>query len=105
MPRLTQAKTKVERAAVELFAAKGVDGVSIGEVASLAGVSQGALYRHYPGKDDLARTLFTTAYRSQTARYNRLIEDIRSDVMRLDPFFSSAHYVSEMDGKREKALA
>jgi AcrR family transcriptional regulator len=63
MPRLTQAKTKVERAAVELFAAKGVDGVSIGEVAALAGVSQGALYRHYPGKDELARTLFTTAYR------------------------------------------
>jgi AcrR family transcriptional regulator len=63
MPRLTQAKTKVERAAVELFAAKGVDGVSIGEVAALAGVSQGALYRHYLGKDELARTLFTTAYR------------------------------------------
>ena len=34
------------------------------------------------------RSLFTTAYRSQTARYNRLIEDIRNDVLRLDPFFA-----------------
>ncbi len=63
MPRSTQAKQKVERAAIELFAANGVDGVSIGEVAALAGVSQGALYRHYPSKEDLARTLFATAYR------------------------------------------
>lgn len=63
MPRSSQAKEKVERAAIELFAANGVDGASIGEVAALAGVSQGALYRHYPSKEDLARTLFATAYR------------------------------------------
>jgi AcrR family transcriptional regulator len=63
MPRSTKAKEKVERAAIELFAANGVDGASIGEVAALAGVSQGALYRHYPSKEDLARTLFATAYR------------------------------------------
>jgi AcrR family transcriptional regulator len=63
MPRSTQAKEKVERAAIELFAANGVDGASIGEVAALAGVSQGALYRHYPSKEDLARSLFAASYR------------------------------------------
>ena len=51
-----------------------------------------------------ASRLFQTAYRSQTARYNKLIEDIRNDVVRLDPFFSVAHYVADMDRKREKAL-
>jgi AcrR family transcriptional regulator len=55
-------RAKVERAAVELFAAHGVEGVSIGEIAAAAGVSQGALYRHYRGKEDLAWTLFSTAY-------------------------------------------
>lgn len=74
MPRSTQAKAKVERAAIELFAANGVDGVSIGEVAALAGVSQGALYRHYPSKDDLAWTLFSTAYRRTAAE----LAEIRS---------------------------
>ena len=62
MARSTSVKTEVERAATLLFAAKGVDGVSIGEIASLAGVSQGALYRHYPSKEDLAWGLFSTAY-------------------------------------------
>jgi len=52
----------VERAAIELFAASGVDGVSIGEVAARAGVSQGALYRHYRSKEELAGNLFSTAY-------------------------------------------
>ncbi len=47
----------------------------------------------------------TTAYCSQTARYNRLIEDVRNDVMRVDPFFRSARYVVDMDRKREKSLA
>jgi AcrR family transcriptional regulator len=60
--RSSGARAKVERAAIELFAAGGVDGVSIGEVAARAGVSQGALYRHYRSKDDLAETLFLTAY-------------------------------------------
>ncbi len=58
----------------------------------------------YPDRTAYASRLFTTAYRSQTARYNRLMEDIRNDVIRIDPFFSSARYVLEMDKKREKAL-
>src|SRR5271155_4361137 len=60
--RASGARGKVERAAIELFAANGVDGVSIGEVAGRAGVSQGALYRHYRSKEDLAWNLFATAY-------------------------------------------
>jgi len=60
--RATGVKDRVERAAVELFAARGVDGVSIADIAGTAGVSQGALYRHYRGKDELATQLFTGAY-------------------------------------------
>jgi len=62
MPRSAGVKTKVERAAVDLFAANGFDGVSIADIAAAAGVSQGALYRHYPSKEELAWTLFSTAY-------------------------------------------
>ena len=59
----------------------------------------------YPDRSAYASRLFTTAYRSQTARYNRLIEDIRNDVIRIDPFFGNARYVLDMDRKREKSLA
>jgi len=59
----------------------------------------------YPDRNATPQGYSPPAYRSQTARLNRLIEDIRNDVMRIDPFFSSARYVTEMDRKREKALA
>ena len=67
----------------------------------------GFLYerRAYPDRKAYASRLFDTAYRSQTARYNKLIEDIRSDVVRLDPFFRIAHQVADLDRKREKSLA
>ena len=60
--RSSGAKQLIERAATELFAARGIDGVSIAEIAALAGVSQGALYRHYASKEELAWSLFSTAY-------------------------------------------
>jgi AcrR family transcriptional regulator len=62
MPRSAGVKTKVERAAVNLFAANGFDGVSIADIAAAADVSQGALYRHYPSKEELGWALFSTAY-------------------------------------------
>lgn len=59
----------------------------------------------YPDRGDYASRLFQTAYRSQTARYNRLIEDIRIDVARLDPFFASARVVTDLDRKRHQSLS
>lgn len=72
MARSTHAKASVERAALELFAANGIDGVSIGEIAAAAGVSQGALYRHYPSKGDLAWSLFSSAYLRAGADLDRI---------------------------------
>ena len=61
--RVVGGKAKIDRAALDLFAAKGVDGVSVAEIAAAANVSQGALYRHYRSKDEMAEQLFSRAYR------------------------------------------
>ena len=58
----------------------------------------------YPDRAAYASRLFQTPYRSQTGRYSRLIEDIRNDVSRLEPFFASARIVSDLDRKRERGL-
>jgi hypothetical protein len=44
-------------------------------------------------------------YRSATARYSQLDDDIRNDVVRIDPFFGLARRVLDIDQKREKSLA
>ena len=58
MPRQTDAKTLIERAALRLFVERGVAETSIKEIARAAKVSQGAMYNHYVSKDELAWQLF-----------------------------------------------
>ena len=52
-PRSAIADTAIREAAVELFAERGFEGVSIEDVAALAGVSRATIYRRYPSKVDL----------------------------------------------------
>jgi hypothetical protein len=51
-----------------------------------------------------AGRLMTAYARSETARYARLNDDIRNDVARIDPFFTVARRVVDIDRKREKSL-
>ncbi len=57
-PRARNARPLIEGAALRLFVNKGVDASTTREIAVEAGVSEGALYRHYKSKDDLALALF-----------------------------------------------
>jgi len=57
-PRARNARPKIERAALQLFVNEGVDAATTRDIADKAGVSEGALYRHYKGKDELALALF-----------------------------------------------
>ena len=58
-----------------------------------------------PNPADYADMLLMTSYRSSTARYRKLIDDIRADSTRPAPFFTIAARVAEMDDVREKAIA
>jgi hypothetical protein len=52
-----------------------------------------------------SRNLSSTAYRSATARYQKLNDDIHNDQERLVPFFHLARQVVDIDDKRKKSLA
>lgn len=58
-----------------------------------------------PNFANYSETLLRTSYRSSTARYSRLMDDIRADAARPGPFFQVAARVAEMDGVRAKAIA
>ncbi|MFG2524948.1 TetR/AcrR family transcriptional regulator [Streptomyces sp. NPDC048527] len=47
----------IEAAAAGLFATRGFSGASISDIASQVGVTPGAIYRHFPSKDALLRTI------------------------------------------------
>lgn len=73
----TSAKPRIERAALEVFVRDGVDAATTRAIAAEAGVSEGALYRHYRSKDELAITLFMTVHR----RLSTLIEESAADAV------------------------
>ncbi len=52
-----------------------------------------------------ASSLLDVPYRSATARYSRLIDDIRADSVRVTPFFNVAKRVMDMDAARERSLS
>jgi hypothetical protein len=51
------------------------------------------------------RHLQATVYRSSTARYNQLIDDIRNDIVRIEPFFITARRVADLDRRRDASMA
>lgn len=53
-------KREIIKVALELFATKGYDGVSVRDISKRAGVSEAALYKHFKGKEDLALYIFST---------------------------------------------
>ena len=48
-------KEEIVEAAIRLVARQGVSGASVRQIASQAGVTEGALYRHFQNKEDLCR--------------------------------------------------
>lgn len=60
--RTRNARPKIERAAISLFISEGIDAATTRQIAEKAGVSEGALYRHYKGKEELAEGLFMSIH-------------------------------------------
>jgi AcrR family transcriptional regulator len=51
-------RAEILRAAIKLFARKGIDGTSVREIGREAGVSEAALYKHFAGKEAVALAVF-----------------------------------------------
>lgn len=58
----SKTRARIVSEALRLFAEKGVTGTSIRDIAGAVGVAEAALYRHFPSKDALSRTLFLDGY-------------------------------------------
>ena len=51
------------------------------------------------------RMLIDEPHRSHSSRYAQLIEDVRNDITRFEPFFGSAIHVIDLDKKRDASLS
>ena len=51
------------------------------------------------------RTLIDEPHRTHSSRYSQLIDDVRNDITRFEPFFASAIRVLDLDRKREASMS
>lgn len=59
-----KAKEAILTEALQLFASRGVEAVSVRDIAASTGYSNPALFRHFPSKEALAEKLFEQCYRT-----------------------------------------
>ena len=62
----------IVRVATSLFARRGIDGTSMGDVADAAGVREAAIYRYFESKEHMSREIFVSWY----GWYSRQLRDI-----------------------------
>ena len=60
--RKADTRERIRRAALKHFVEQGIAATSIRDIANTAGVALGALYNHFPSKEDLAWHLFITGW-------------------------------------------
>ena len=80
---LDNTKTRIIFAAIKAVRQYGLEGVRIQNVSELAGISQGAIYRHFAGKDQLLTECFTYVDRQAAAIFEHVQFDPQS--MSADP--------------------
>jgi TetR/AcrR family transcriptional repressor of nem operon len=75
-----------------LFREKGIDGVGVAEIAREAGLTHGALYKHFPSKEALAAEAFYHPIATRNAETDASDQDReRSFEEYLDAMFSIEH--------------
>jgi AcrR family transcriptional regulator len=63
----------IVRAATRLFSRRGIDATSMRDIAEGAGVREAAIYRHFAGKDELAREIFLSWYGWYCEKLQRIV--------------------------------
>lgn len=66
-------------AALDAFVKKGFSGATVAEIARGAGLSQGALYRYFPSKEDMLRALIRRSVTPVAAHAASLMENAEDD--------------------------
>ena len=80
------------RAASYLFRERGIDGVGVAEIAKEAGLTHGALYKHFPSKEALAAEAFYHPVAAKNSETDASQEDPETSFEQyLDAMFSIEH--------------
>src|SRR5260370_36150885 len=100
----TPTREKIERKAMELLVAKGVADTTSRDIAEAADIAEGALYRHYRGKDQLILALFQHHYAAFAERLEALQASLHGTREKLRAMIEECAQVFDADPVRFQFL-
>jgi len=77
-PGGAETRARILEAAQDCFARCGYDGTGVAEICQTAGISKGALYHHFPGKQAIFVEMFEIWMREFTAQIERVRDSAAS---------------------------
>jgi AcrR family transcriptional regulator len=90
-------RPEILRAALDLFAEKGVKATTVKDIARKAKVAEGALYRHWKGKEELAKELFLENMGHFKACLEAEIEGFKGTKLRLKRIIGAFYTFAEKE--------
>lgn len=100
--RTKETRDLLLRSAETVFVRDGYEGAELGEIASLAGRTKGAIYGHFKGKEDLFIALFAERTRLHVDRMREMLAGSASIEQNLKIF--REFYVSTLEDKNWSLL-
>lgn len=88
---------QVMRAALRLFVEKGINATTIKDISRAGGVSEGALYRHFKSKEDLAFYIFSTHLNDFTMRLAAAVGEGKTTVEKIRLYIKTCFLAYEED--------
>jgi AcrR family transcriptional regulator len=76
-------RPEIVQVATSLFAARGINGVSMRDIANAAGVREAAIYRHFASKEELTRDIFLSWYGWYCTELQRIVNGSASPLDQL----------------------
>ena len=76
-------KKRILDKALDLFAERGYEAVSVGEIAGAVGIKAPSLYNHYPSKQAIFEAIVESTaaqYERDTDKINIHVQDVRQDI-------------------------
>ncbi len=81
-------RDKIVKSAVDLFIEQGVAKTTTREIAALASVAEGSIYRYFPSKDELAWQVFVDYHQQLATQLQQSVEDEKGITNKIDSLVS-----------------
>lgn len=83
LPKRERTRRQLMQAAVQVFSARGVQGASIQEIATVAGMANGTVYNHFATKDDIVQAVAVALAETLCLQIDESYEHVKDGAERM----------------------